>query len=62
MDDNLEIILRQRQNAGQCIICGVKISIENKEDYLIFEHSVVGIVEICKSHIKSSEETKVNQD
>lgn len=50
MDSNLEKTLRQRQNAGECIICGKKI--DSKMPTIVLEHHKLELVEICESHIK----------
>lgn len=50
--DNLEETLRQRQNAGECIICGKRI--DANIPTIILEHHKLDLVEICKSHIKQS--------
>lgn len=52
MDINLEKILRQRVTDKECIICGNTLG-ENIPT-IILEHDVLGLVEICESHIKQS--------
>lgn len=50
MDSILAQILKERQEAGKCIICNEEIS--EKVPCVALEHSVFGSVMICERHIR----------
>ena len=52
MDSNLEKVLRKRQEAGQCIICGKEVA--DKIPFITFDHAILNLVAVCERHIKQS--------